>query len=213
MCCSCGGKWVNLSLFKAIRHSPMPTHSWYSADTYGSPPWYKMMFHGHHPKDSFLMVCPCAWPRHNKVMHGAELVFVCSLLGAILALRCASLLLCVLAPCKVPCSSPAAYQLEAGLQSDLASSGWGSGPAMLWCCWLSCFLPSWQSFTSCHGYEQGLWDWTAGHQLLLSFAVTSTRRTTMWPKLGRERQSSFSESMTMTSPCGQLLEVRSKWFC
>lgn len=116
MCCSCGGKWVNLSLFKAIRHSPMPTHSWYSADTYGSPPWYKMMFHGHHPKDSFLMVCPCAWPRHNKVMHGAELVFClfpawgysCTKVCLLAALCLGSLQGAMLQPCSISAGSWAA---------------------------------------------------------------------------------------------------------
>lgn len=47
--------------------------------------------------------------------------------------------------------------------------------------------------------------------LLLSFAATSIRIMT-WPKLGKERRSSFSGFMTMTSPCGRLLEVRIKWF-
>jgi len=58
------------------------------------------------------------------------LLFV-ACLGPLLAPGCASLLLCALAPCKVPCPSPTAYQLGLGLELNLVITGRGSGPGML----------------------------------------------------------------------------------
>lgn len=73
-----------------------------------------------------------------------------------------------------------------------------------------------QSCCSC-GSEIGLAVVALGHRgirttLLLSLAVISWRGIATWPRLGKERQSSFSESMNMTSPCGRPLEVRIRWF-
>lgn len=57
--CSCGGKWVDLSLFKAIRQSPVPTHA---ADT-------QLILMGHATLEYV------AWPPSKRQLsHGIALV-------------------------------------------------------------------------------------------------------------------------------------------
>lgn len=174
--------------------------------------------------------CLGTWPNPGQVMWGSQLLL------RLLALSCG--ICCIQLPCEMLCSLPCA-SVGVGVSGaeGIPPCLWRGQrkQGCLWstkvwvnaverqCCVYALVLAvspqslglCLQSCCSCDP-EMGLAVVALGHRdmgtmPLLSFAVTSLRRIGTWPKPGKERQTSFSELMNMTSPWGRPLEVRIKW--